>query len=116
MHIKRFRAETARKALMMAKDEFGSETVILSTKKVKDNENSQPGVGASLVEVVAAIDFDSEKQPYGGAEKARDFNQPEKFEKILGEDIQNNKMESLEEEMKGLKRMVSFIYFYHYKW
>ncbi len=109
MHIKRFRAETARKALMMAKDEFGSETVILSTKKVKDNENSQPGVGASLVEVVAAIDFDSEKQPYNGAEKARDFSQPGKFEKILGEDIQNKKMESLEEEMKGLKRMVSFI-------
>ncbi len=109
MHIKRFRAETARKALMMAKDEFGLETVILSTKKVKDDGNSQPGYGASLVEVVAAIDFDSEKQRYGGAEKARDFNKPGKFEKILDEDIQNKKMESLEGEMKGLKRMVSFI-------
>ncbi len=109
MHIKRFRAETARQALMMAKDEFGAETVILSTKKVKDKGTLQSGVGASLVEVVAAIDFDSEKQPHGGAEKAGAFNQPEKFEKILGEDIQNKKMDSLEEEMKGLKRMVSFI-------
>ena len=109
MHIKRFRAETARKALMMAKDEFGSETVILSTKKVKENGNSQSGTGASLVEVVAAIDFDNQKPPYRGAEKVRYFSQPGKFEKILGEGVQNKKMESLEEEMRGLKRMVSFI-------
>lgn len=109
MHIKRFRAETAGKALMMAKDEFGLDAVILSTKKVKASENSQAGVKGHLVEVVAAIDFDNEKQPYSGAEKARDLSVSGKFEKILGEDIQNKKMESLEEEMKGLKRMVSFI-------
>jgi flagellar biosynthesis protein FlhF len=109
MQIKRFRAETAGKALMMAKDEFGLDAVILSTKKVKDSGISQAGVKGPLVEVVAAIDFDNEKQPYSGAEKARDFSPPGKFEKILGEDIQNKKMESLEEEMRGLKRMVSFI-------
>jgi flagellar biosynthesis protein FlhF len=109
MYIKRFRAETAKKALMMAKGEFGADAVILSTKKVKGIGGTFTGTGDALVEVVAGIDFDSTTHPGTGAEKARANKPPERFEKILQEDIQNEKMASLEEEMKGLKRMVSFI-------
>lgn len=83
MRIKRFEAPDTRTALAMIKNEMGNDALILTTRTISPSRrNGKKNHNSSLVEVVAAIDYDGEdRQPveipvteYGYARKKRTEN------------------------------------------
>jgi len=55
MQIKKFTAPTLREAIEQMKDEFGGESIVLSTKALEENTN---GVSVKLFEITAGVDED----------------------------------------------------------
>lgn len=84
MRIKRFEAPDTRTALAMIKNEMGNDALILTTRTISPSRRNgkKKNHNSSLVEVVAAIDYDGgERQPveipvteYGYAPKKRTKN------------------------------------------
>lgn len=60
MNIRRFRAHNVTEALAMVKAELGDDAVILSTTRRRIRDRAA-GTSSSILEVVAAIDFDSDE-------------------------------------------------------
>lgn len=60
MNIRRFRAHSVTEALAMVKAELGDDAVILNTARHRIRDRAA-GTSDSMVEVVAAVDFDSEE-------------------------------------------------------
>lgn len=60
MRIKRFEAHDTKTALAMVKQEMGDSAVILATRTLSPSERRVHGLQRSLVEVVAAMDYDAE--------------------------------------------------------
>lgn len=58
MKVKRFEARDTKAALALVKEELGTDAVILSTRTLRNAKAGRHG--APLVEVVAAVDFDTE--------------------------------------------------------
>lgn len=59
MRIKRFEARDTRSAMAMVKKELGEDAVILSTRTIRPHND--PGKGRTLVEIVAAMEYDQEQ-------------------------------------------------------
>ncbi len=115
MNIRRFRAHNASEALAMVKAELGDDAVILNTsrRRVRD---AGSGALMSVVEVVAAVDFDidHETAPVSSSENMEPVLQqpsesgenPQSMAKTAGDD-QNTA--ALHEEIRQLRDMVEKI-------
>ncbi len=72
MNIRRFRAHSVSEALAMVKAELGDDAVILNTSRRRIKEPST-NTAVSVVEVVAAVDFDVEDVSDSGGQSQEDM-------------------------------------------
>ena len=63
MQIKKFQAINMKEALKMVKNDLGADAIILSSRTINTNENDYGLMDKSLIEVVAAVDRNFERNP-----------------------------------------------------
>ncbi len=79
MNIRRFRARNVSEALSMVKAELGDDAVILNTSRRRIRQG-QAGAAISIVEVVAAIDFDVDALAGNGDSPSLSSDGPDRFD------------------------------------
>ena len=63
MQVMKFQAINMKEALKMVKNNCGPDTIILSSKTIKTDENNYRLMYKSLIEVVATVDRNTERNP-----------------------------------------------------
>ena len=69
MRIKKVIANSYGEALGRVKSELGEDAMVLSTRSIKFNNDQDGGQCSSLVEITAALDIDSHREPVAVAEE-----------------------------------------------
>ncbi|MDD5451071.1 MAG: flagellar biosynthesis protein FlhF [Desulfovibrionales bacterium] len=108
MKIKRYEARDINAAVQMVKSELGPEAIILSTKRLRKGSGLLGGTGKSMVEVVAAIDYEPREPMVNTAflpeKRSADYLPGPVNNKLITSQLPE--VSALRAEVAGLKRMI----------
>ncbi len=108
MKIKRYEARDINAAVQMIKSELGPEAIILSTKRLRKGNGLLGGTGKSMVEVVAAIDYEP-REPMVNTGSLPEKRSADSLPRPINNQLINSQLpevSALRAEVAGLKRMI----------